>query len=147
MANVKRQKDSDEITVAKSIFDEIVEFTEHEETPKETRARKGGQVRAAKLHKNYRATRPDEARYSPADCIGSTKKVIVGRPDESKVSTSYVERHNLTIRMSLRRFTRLTNGFSKKWENLNYMLAIFFMFYNFCRGHKSLNGATPAMAG
>jgi IS1 family transposase len=100
----------------------------------------------AQLHKNYRATRPDDARYSPADCIGCSKRVIVGRPDEAKISTSHVERHNLTMRMSMRRFTRLTNGFSKKWENLNYMLAIFFVFYNFCRAHKSLDGATPAMA-
>lgn len=97
------------------------------------------------LHKSYRADQKDESRYSPADCIGTSKKVIVGRPDESKISTSIVERHNLTMRMSMRRFTRLTNGFSKKWENLNYMLAIFFVFYNFCRMHKSLR-CTPAMA-
>lgn len=57
-----------------------------------------------------------------------------------------VERHNLTMRMSMRQFTRLTNGFSKKWDNLNYMLAIYFAYYNFCRGHKTLNDATPAMA-
>jgi transposase-like protein/IS1 family transposase len=96
--------------------------------------------------KLYRASRPDEARYSPSECIGIKKRVICGNPDLENVSTSIVERSNLTMRMSMRRFTRLTNAFSKKFENLNYMLAIFFVFYNFCRGHKSLNGATPAMA-
>jgi hypothetical protein len=69
-----------------------------------------------------------------------------GRPVEDKISTSHVERQNLTMRMSMRRFTRLTNGFSKKWGNLNYMLAIYFAYYNFCRSHKTLNDATPAMA-
>jgi IS1 family transposase len=96
--------------------------------------------------KLYRASRPDEARYSPGECIGIKKKVVCGNPDLETVSTSIVERSNLTMRMSMRRFTRLTNGFSKKFENLNYMLAIFFVYYNFCRGHKSLDGATPAMA-
>lgn len=88
----------------------------------------------------------EEIRYSGPDCIGIKKKVMFGNPDKAKISTSIVERNNLTMRMSMRRLTRLTNGFSKKWENLNYALAINFMYYNFCRGHKSLNGATPAMA-
>lgn len=94
--------------------------------------------------KLYRASRPDEARYSPSECIGIKKKVVCGNPDLENVSTSIVERSNLTMRMSMRRFTRLTNGFSKKFENLNYMLAIYFAYYNFCRTHKTLR-CTPAM--
>lgn len=70
----------------------------------------------------------------------------MGNPIKKKISTSIVERANLTMRMSMRRITRLTNGFSKKWDNLNYSLALHFVHYNFCRGHKTLNGATPAMA-
>lgn len=106
----------------------------------------GTKVDYAQIIKLYRANRPDEARYSPSECIGLRKKVICGNPDKSKVSTSIVERQNLTMRMSMRRFTRLTNGFSKKWDNLNYALALYFAYYNFCRSHKTLNDATPAMA-
>jgi transposase-like protein/IS1 family transposase len=106
----------------------------------------GTKVDYAQIIKLYRASRPDEARYSPSECIGIKKKVICGNPDKAKVSTSIVERQNLTMRMSMRRFTRLTNGFSKKWDNLNYALALYFAYYNFCRSHKSLNDATPAMA-
>ncbi len=106
----------------------------------------GTKVDYAQIIKLYRATRPDEARYSPSECIGTKKKVVCGSPDMEKVSTSIVERANLSMRMSMRRFTRLTNGFSKKWENHNYTLALHFAHYNFCRGHKTLNGATPAMA-
>ncbi len=71
---------------------------------------------------------------------------MLGNPIKKNISTSMVERQNLTMRMSMRRFTRLTNGLSKKWDNLNYMLAIYFAYYNFCRSHKTLNDATPAMA-
>lgn len=96
--------------------------------------------------KRYGTPNPNEIRYSAAECIGAKKKKIVGNPIKKKISTSIVERQNLTMRMSMRRFTRLTNGFSKKWDNLNYMLAIYFAYYNFCRSHKTLNDATPAMA-
>jgi IS1 family transposase len=89
----------------------------------------------------------DEAskRYSPAECIGCEKEVITGKPDMNLVSTSYIERQNLTMRMSMRRFTRLTNGFSKKIENHMHAIAIHYMYYNFCRIHKSLR-CSPAMA-
>jgi len=85
-----------------------------------------------------------ETRYSPAECIGSEKHKITGNPDEDSVSTSYVERQNLTMRMGMRRFTRLTNGFSKKALNLFYAESLYFMHYNFVRIHKTLR-MTPAM--
>jgi transposase-like protein/IS1 family transposase len=94
--------------------------------------------------KIYGKPNPDEIRYSAAECIGMKKKIICGNPDKDRISTSYVERQNLTMRMSMRRLTRLTNGFSKKWENLNYALALYFAYYNFCRIHKTIR-CTPAM--
>ncbi len=99
----------------------------------------------AQLQKIYGAPSDEEMRrYSPARCIGTDMKVVSGNPDPKHVSTSYVERQNLTMRMSMRRFTRLTNGFSKKLENLRHSVALHFMFYNFCRVHQSLR-VTPAM--
>lgn len=93
----------------------------------------------------------EERRYSPAICTGIEKRVITGAPSEDSISTSYVERQNLTMRMGMRRFTRLTNGFSKKVENHAHALSLYFMHYNFARPHQTLTKrygkpTTPAMA-
>ena len=87
-----------------------------------------------------------EKRYSPAECTGARMLQVEGNPDPAHISTSYAERNNLTMRMSMRRFTRLTNAFSKKIENHSHSVSLHFMYYNFCRQHKSLDGITPAMA-
>jgi len=104
----------------------------------------GLDVDYAMLIKLYGSPTQAETRYSPGVCIGTESHVVIGRPEREHISTSYVERQNLTMRMSMRRFTRLTNAFSKKLENHLHMLAIYFMFYNFCRVHKTLR-VTPAM--
>ncbi len=109
----------------------------------------GPEIDFAQLVKRYGQAPEGEKRYSPAKCIGADKRIVQGNPDTSKISTSYVERQNLTMRMSMRRFTRLTNAFSKKLENHEYALALYFMHYNFARPHKSLADPchrTPAMA-
>jgi IS1 family transposase len=106
----------------------------------------GEDIDYAMLVKIYGESREQtvQKRYSPANYTGSKKEVITGNPDSKHISTSYAERQNLTMRMSMRRFTRLTNAFSKKVENLAHAVALHFMFYNFGRIHKTLR-VTPAM--
>jgi IS1 family transposase len=105
----------------------------------------GADIDYAMLVKIYGASNDNpESRYSPATCIGCRTGVLAGKPDPDHISTSLVERSNLSMRMGMRRFTRLTNGFSKKLENHGHMVALYFMHYNYCRVHKTLR-VTPAM--
>jgi len=97
------------------------------------------------LQKLYGADPEAEKRYSPATCIGCEQKIITGDPDPKHISTSYVERANLSMRMGMRRFTRLTNAFSEKIENHAAALALYFMYYNFARVHQTLR-CSPAQA-
>jgi len=100
----------------------------------------------AMLVKVYgRPSKEEQRRYSPANCVGTETQVIRGNPDPKHINTSYVERQNLTMRMGMRRFTRLTNAFSKKVQNLGHAVALHFLHYNFCRVHQTL-GTTPAVA-
>lgn len=103
----------------------------------------GGSIDYAQLVKIY-GNEPEETRYSPGKCLGAEKRPKVGNPDLAHVSTSYAERQNLNIRMQNRRYTRLTNAFSKKAEMLAYSVAIMFMYHNFVRIHQTLR-STPAM--
>jgi IS1 family transposase len=103
----------------------------------------GSEIDYAMLIKVYGASQ-EETRYSPAECIDTKTHLVSGMPKVHHISTSYVERQNLTMRMGMRRFTRLTNGFSKKVENHAHAVALHFMHYNFCRVHKTLR-VTPAM--
>ncbi len=103
-----------------------------------------GKIDYAQIHKHYQNTIEGAKRYSPANIIRVTKKMMLGNPDPYKISTSHVERQNLTMRMQMRRLTRLTNAFSKKLYNLQCAVALHFFFYNFMRIHSSLR-VTPAM--
>jgi transposase-like protein/IS1 family transposase len=104
----------------------------------------GSRVDYAQLIKQYAAPEATDHRYSPSICVGAKAVAVMGDPDMERVGTSHIERQNLTVRMSMRRMTRLTNGFSKKWDNLRAALALNFAYYNFCRIHKTLR-CTPAM--
>lgn len=107
------------------------------------------QVDWAQIQKTYSADPKEGRKYSPPACTGTKVRVLKGDPDPDRISTSYVERQNLTMRMGMRRFTRLTNGFSKKVENLAYAVSLHYMHYNFARPHRSLRERyprTPAMA-
>ena len=103
----------------------------------------GNDIDFAQLIKVYGKSQ-EEIRYSPAECLSTEKRIVTGSPDQSKISTSYIERQNLTMRIGMRRFTRLTNTFSKKIENHCHAIALHFMYYNFVRIHKTLR-VTPAM--
>ncbi|PYS46323.1 MAG: IS1 family transposase [Acidobacteria bacterium] len=104
----------------------------------------GTRVDYAQIIKQYAAPEADDHRYSPSVCIGTKTVPVIGQPDMDKVCTSHIERQNLTIRMAMRRFTRLTNGFSKKWANLHAALSLQCAYYNVCRIHKTIR-CTPAM--
>jgi hypothetical protein len=101
-------------------------------------------VNFAQLIKVYGLSREGEQRYSPAEAVDTVPCIVLGKPDRERICTSHIERKNLSIRMGMRRMTRLTNGFSKKWENLEAAYSLWFTFYNFCRVHKTLR-VTPAM--
>jgi IS1 family transposase len=106
----------------------------------------GREIDYARLIKMYGVAEPiGPSRYSPPKCTGCERKKVIGTPDREHISTSYVERQNLTMRMQMRRFTRLTNAFSKKVDNLEHAVSLHFMHYNFCRKHQTI-GTTPAMA-
>ena len=104
----------------------------------------GTRVDFAQLIKVYAMNHEGEQKYSPPEVVETVTKIQIGNPDPSRICTSIVERSNLSMRTSIRRLTRLTNAFSKKWENLRAMLALYFAYYNFCRIHSSIR-CTPAM--
>jgi IS1 family transposase len=103
-----------------------------------------GRVDFAQLVKVYASSREGEQRYSPAEVVDAVPEKVMGSPDSDRICTSHIERQNLSIRMGMRRMTRLTNAFSKKWSNLEFAYNLWFAYYNFCRIHKTLR-VTPAM--
>lgn len=107
----------------------------------------GTNIDYAMLVKQYANERTGAVRYSPAECIGATPSIIVGSPDEKHINTSFVERQNLTMRMGMRRFTRLTNGFSKRAENHKHAISLHYFNYNFIRRHQTIKTTPAVMAG
>lgn len=107
----------------------------------------GDGIDYAMLIKVYGASRPEHARYSPAECTGTQKRSVIGNPNKALVSTSYVERQNLTVRMQNRRFTRLTNAFSKSLANHMHSVALHYFHYNFIRKHLTIKTTPAVMAG
>ena len=107
-------------------------------------ARSGHCIPRRPKHREYGYDLEEQRRYSPPRIIGAERTVIHGEPDRARICTSHIELQNLTCRMQIRRFTRLTNGFSKKWQNLRAALALHFAHYNLCRFHSSIR-MTPAM--
>ena len=105
----------------------------------------GSNVDYGQLIKSFSRPLHDDRRYSPPDGVVVNRIAVYGNPDMDELNTSYVERHNLSMRMAMRRFTRLTNAFSKKALNHMYAMALYSVWYNFMRGHSSLQGATPAV--
>jgi hypothetical protein len=105
----------------------------------------GADIDYAMLIKHYGEPVGALGRYSPGECIGTEQRRVEGRPDQAHVSTSFVERQNLTMRMQMRRFTRLTNAFSKKAENHYFMVCLYAVWYNFVKMHRTLK-CSPAMA-
>jgi hypothetical protein len=103
-----------------------------------------GRADYAQLIKIYSTPREGEQRYSPGDVVEAVPVPVMGLPKRNRICTSHIERQNLSIRMGMRRMTRLTNGFSKKWENLQAAYSLWFAYYNFCRVHSSLR-VTPCM--
>ncbi|MGA7343496.1 MAG: IS1 family transposase [Terracidiphilus sp.] len=116
----------------------------HKPCPAAIEMASGKDVDYAQMHEIYGASGEPETRYSPAKCIGCDMKTVIESPDYEHVTTSYVERQNLAMRMQMRRFTRLTNGFSKKIEDHGHAVALHFMYYNLVRAHMTLR-VTPAM--
>jgi IS1 family transposase len=107
----------------------------------------GEDVDYAMLIKQYGQDRDGHARYSPARIVSCAATIEIGSPEREHINTSYIERQNLSVRMGMRRFTRLTNGFSKKLENHKHMIALYYFHYNFCRKHMTINMTPAAMAG
>lgn len=103
-----------------------------------------GRVDFAQLVKVYASPREGEQRYSPAEVVDAVPEKVMGNPDSDRICTSYIERQNLSIRMGMRRMTRLTNAFSKRWSNLAAAYSLWFAYYNFCRRHQTLR-VSPAM--
>jgi len=141
-----RQKLDCEASVDQEIIDWIALFERPVDSGCARREPLGSEdIDYAQLQKIYGKSDEGERRYSPPECIGCETRVVEGNPDPRHISTSYVERNNLTMRMHMRRFTRLTNAFSKKVENHAHAVALHFMYYNFCKLHKA-HRLTPAMA-